>query len=164
MRVIYLFILLFSFIQASCNNDIAGYYLTPRDEVTGRTSIVEIIKKDGKYFGYNLLFMDELITGNDANNENSILRDRKILGSVFIFNLIKINPSKYTKGRYYDFNSGKIFHLRANFNCNDITFIISVDSIGIFGSKKLYKRLQLSDISFYLKKRPIIDFSGVESY
>lgn len=145
------------------NDDILGYWLTPKDNITGRTSIVKIIKKDGQYFAYKVVFMDSLTGGTDSNNARFSLRDRNVLGSVYIYNLEKNSKNTYIKGRYYDFNIGKSFHLRLKHNCNDLILIISVDNVGMLSNKKIYKYLNPNDVEFYIKNKPIVNFSGIEN-
>lgn len=162
MKYIYIFCLLSNLIMANCKqDDIAGYYLSPKDHISGRFSIVEIVKKDGRYYGYNLLFMDELPVGLDIKNDNNMFKNRSILGSVYIYNLERTNSNKYINGRYYDFNTGKTFHLQVNVVCNDLNFIVSLDRVGILGNKKLFKGIKLEDAKFYIKNKPKIDFSGI---
>ena len=92
------------------NGDIVGFWLSPRDKVSGRYSIVEIFKKDGKYFAYQVAFMDSQASKKDTLNQNFALRDREVLGSVHIYNLEREGQNSYINGRYYDFNKGKSFH------------------------------------------------------
>ena len=135
--------------------------MSPIDRVSGRSSIVEIFKKDGKYFAYNVTFLDELPPKKDALNQNFALRDREILGSVYAYNLERSGEESYINGRYYDFNRGKIFHLKAKLDCDKLILLISADNVGFLGKKKIYKALGENEAEFYIKKRPQIDFSGV---
>ncbi|MDE6886753.1 MAG: DUF2147 domain-containing protein [Helicobacteraceae bacterium] len=149
--------------QEKCRNDIIGYWLSPKDKHSGRVNIIEFIKKGGKYFAYNVIFMDMLPSQKDENNQKYSLRDREILGSVYIYDLQKNTKNSYTNGRYYDFNNGKIFQLKARLECNKLKLLISVDNIGMLGISKVYEYLNPNDIEFYIKgKKPHIDFSGVE--
>lgn len=176
MRILFILFFIVNLQWASGNNnatqnnpsqddnarDIIGYWLTPKDDVSGRTSIVEIIKKDGKYFGYKVAFLDSLPGENDINNEKYSLRDREVLGSVYIYNLERNAQNSYIKGRYYDFNIGKTFHLRLRLDGDNLIFIISIDNAGMLSNKKIYKYLDPNDVKFYIKNRPTIDFSGIE--
>ncbi|WP_181646857.1 DUF2147 domain-containing protein [Helicobacter sp. 16-1353] len=163
MRILFiLFFILNIQLIANCNTDITGYWLSPKDEVTGRTSIVEIIKKDGKYFGYKVVYLDSLLSELDIHNEQYSLRDREVLGSVFIYNLEKNTKNSYIKGRYYDFDIGKTFHLRVRLECEKLVFIISIDNAGMLSKKKIYQYLSPNDVKFYIKNKPEIDFSGIE--
>lgn len=167
---IWLFVLCFIFCgnlygenATECDNsDIIGFWLSPKDRHSGRVSIVEIFKKDGKYFAYNVAFMDNLPSIKDSQNENFALRDREVLGSVYMYNLERIKQNSYVNGRYYDFNKGKIFHLKVRLECNTLIAIVSADNIGFLGRKKVYKLLQKTQVDFYVKNKPNIDFSGVE--
>ena len=143
-------------------NDITGFWLSPRDKVSARTSIIKIFKKDGKYFAYNVAFLDELPPKKDALNQNFALRDRDILGSVYAYNLERSGEESYINGRYYDFNKGKIFHLKAKLDCNKLILLISADNVGFLGKKKIYSALEKDEAEFYIKTRPTIDFSGVK--
>lgn len=160
-----LIILLFSIctLFAECKKgDIAGFWLSDRDEFSGRTNVVEFIKKDGKYFAYPVIFMDLLPSKKDVLNQEYSLRDREILGSVYIYNLEKSSPDTYINGSYYDFNNGKVFHLRAKLECDKLILMVSADNMGVLGEKKVYQYVNENDISFYIKdKMPQIDFSGV---
>lgn len=142
--------------------DITGFWISPKDRHSGRISIVEIIKKDGKYFAYNVAFMDNLPSIKDSFNQNFALRDREVLGSVYMYNLERSGQDSYINGRYYDFNKGKSFHLKVRLDCNEIIAIVSADNVGFLGSKKVYKSLLKSEAEFYIKNKPRIDFSGVE--
>ncbi len=144
-------------------NDIIGYWLSPKDEVSGRSSIVKIVKKDGKYFGYKVAFLDSLPGGDDANNERYSLRDRSILGSVYIYNLERNSNNSYINGRYYDFSIGKTFHAKVRLECDRLIFIVSVDNIGMLGSKKIYQYLDKGDVKFYIKENVEADFSGIDN-
>lgn len=144
------------------DDDIVGYWLSPRDEVSGRTSIVEIIKKDGKYYGYIVAFMDTMKGANDERNEHFSLRERPILGTVFIYNLERNAQNSYIKGRYYDFNAGKSFHLRAKSDCKRLSLLVSVDNLGVLGSRKVYEGLSKDEAKIYIEAKPEPDFSGVK--
>lgn len=162
-----LVVLLFSIytLFGECKDvDITGYWISDRDEYSGRVSIVEFLKKDGKYFAYPIIFMDSLPSKKDALNQQFSLRDREVLGSVYIYNLEKSTDNAYINGRYYDFNNGKIFHLRARIVCEKLILIISADNIGVLGKRKVYEYVNKGDVEFYIKdKMPKIDFSGVEN-
>lgn len=157
-----LFVLLFGN-DCKSIDDITGYWLSPKDEISGRSSIVKIVKKDGKYFGYKVVFLDSLPSGNDANNERYSLRDRSILGSVYIYNLERNSNNSYINGRYYDFSIGKTFHSKLRLDCDKLIFIISVDNIGMLGSKKIYQYLHIDDVKFYIKEEIEPDFSGIDN-
>lgn len=143
------------------NDDIIGYWLSPRDKISGRYSIVEIFKKDGKYFAYQVTFMDLQPSKKDALNQNFALRDREILGSVYVYNLERESKNSYINGRYYDFNKGKSFHLKARLECDRLILLVSADNVGFLGKQKIYKYIDIKDVEFYIKEKPNIDFSGV---
>ena len=148
--------------QNNCKNgDIIGYWLSPRDKVSGRYSIVEIFKKDGKYFAYQVAFMDSQPSKKDTLNQNFALRDREVLGSVHIYNLEREGQNSYINGRYYDFNKGKSFHLKARLECDKLILLVSADNVGFLGKQKIYKFIDIKDAEFYIKNKPNIDFSGV---
>ena len=143
------------------NGDITGFWLSPRDKVSGRYSIVEIFKKDGKYFAYQVAFMDSQASKKDTLNQNFALRDREVLGSVHIYNLEREGQNSYINGRYYDFNKGKSFHLKARLECDKLILLVSADNVGFLGKRKTYKFIDIKDAEFYIKEKPNIDFSGV---
>ena len=144
--------------------DISGYWISDRDPKSGRSNLIEILKKNGKYFGYIVTFMDTLDVGNDVKNEDFALRDRNILGSVYIYNLKRSSDSAYINGKYYDFNTGKTFHLSTSLVCNHLNLLISVDNTGFFGERRVYKYIPNENAKFYLQKRKVaIDFSGVKN-
>lgn len=143
------------------NGDIMGYWLSPRDKESGRYSIVEIFKKDGKYFAYQVVFMDSQPSKKDTLNQNFALRDREVLGSVHIYNLEREGQNSYINGRYYDFNKGKSFHLKVRLECDKLILLVSADNVGFLGKQKTYKFLDIKDAEFYIKEKPNIDFSGV---
>lgn len=143
------------------NGDITGFWLSPRDKESGRYSIVEIFKKDGKYFAYQVVFMDSQPSKKDTLNQNFALRDREVLGSVHIYNLEREGQNSYINGRYYDFNKGKSFHLKARLECDKLILLVSADNVGFLGKQKTYKFIDIKDAEFYIKEKPNIDFSGV---
>mgnify|MGYP004512868341 CR=1 FL=1 len=143
------------------NGDIMGYWLSPRDKESGRYSIVEIFKKDGKYFAYQVVFMDSQPSKKDTLNQNFALRDREVLGSVHIYNLEREGQNSYINGRYYDFNKGKSFHLKARLECDKLILLVSADNVGFLGKQKTYQFIDIKDAEFYIKEKPNIDFSGV---
>ena len=143
------------------DGDIMGYWLSPRDKESGRYSIVEIFKKDGKYFAYQVVFMDSQPSKKDTLNQNFALRDREVLGSVHIYNLEREGQNSYINGRYYDFNKGKSFHLKARLECDKLILLVSADNVGFLGKQKTYKFLDIKEAEFYIKEKPNIDFSGV---
>ena len=143
------------------NGDITGFWLSPRDSKSGRYSIVEIFKKDGKYFAYQVVFMDSMPPKKDELNQNFALRDREVLGSVHIYNLERESQNSYINGRYYDFNKGKSFHLKARLECDKLILLVSADNVGFLGRQKVYKSVDISEAEFYIKEKPNIDFSGV---
>lgn len=138
-------------------DDIVGYWLTPKDKQFGRESIMEIVKKDGKYFGYKVVFLDSLPSQKDMKNERYSLRDRNILGSIYIYDLEKNAQDSYIKGRYYDFDIGKTFYLRIRFKCDTMILNTSIDNLGILGNKKIYRYISPSDAKFYIKNKPKIN-------
>lgn len=143
------------------NGDITGFWLSPRDSKSGRYSIVEIFKKDGKYFAYQVAFMDSMPPKKDELNQNFSLRDRDVLGSVHIYNLERESQNSYINGRYYDFNKGKSFHLKARLECDKLILLVSADNVGFLGRQKVYKSIDMAEAEFYIKEKPNIDFSGV---
>ncbi|MGX3011538.1 DUF2147 domain-containing protein [Helicobacter sp. 23-1044] len=143
------------------NGDITGFWLSPRDKVSGRYSIVEIFKKDGKYFAYQVAFMDSQASKKDTLNQNFALRDREVLGSVHIYNLEREGQNSYINGRYYDFNKGKSFHLKARLECDKLILLVSADNVGFLGTKKIYRAILPQEAHFFVKSKPKIDFSGV---
>ena len=148
--------------QNNCKSgDIIGYWLSSRDKVSGRYSIVEIFKKDGKYFAYQVVFMDLQPSKKDELNQNFALRDREVLGSVYVYNLERESQNSYINGRYYDFNKGKSFHLKARLECDKLILLVSADNVGFLGKQKIYKFIDISEAEFYIKNKPNIDFSGV---
>ena len=165
----FLFLLLIFLFNAFANDackkgDISGYWLSDRDSKSGRSSLIKIFKNNGKYFGYIMIFMDTLDVGNDVKNEDFALRDRNILGSVYIYNLKRSSDYSYINGKYYDFNTGKTFHLSTSLSCNYLNLLISVDNTGFFGERRVYKYIPNEDAEFYLKKNKInADFSGVKN-
>lgn len=165
LRILVIVLFSTSILFGECKDgDIAGYWLSDRDEYSGRVSIVEFLKKDGKYFAYPIIFMDSLPSKKDILNQKFSLRDREVLGSVYMYNLEKSTDNTYINGRYYDFNNGKIFHLRARAMCDKLILVISADNIGVLGKRKVYEYVNESDVAFYIKdKMPQIDFSGVEN-
>ncbi len=143
------------------NGDITGFWLSPRGSKSGRYSIVEIFKKYGKYFAYQVVFMDSMLPKKDELNQNFALRDREVLGSVHIYNLERESQNSYINGRYYDFNKGKSFHLKARLECDKLILLVSADNVGFLGRQKVYKSVDMSEAEFYIKEKPNIDFSGV---
>ena len=163
--IIFVFIFICFAYSNDCRgiSDITGYWLSPKDKITGRSSIIKIVKKDGKYFGYKVLFLDSLPSQNDVNNEKYSLSDRPVIGSVYIYNLERNANNSYINGRYYDFNMGKTFHVRLRLECDKLIFIISVDNIGMLGSKHIYEYISQDDVKFYIKDEVVPDFSGIDN-
>ena len=58
---------------------------------------------------------------------------------------------------------GKTFHVRLRLECDKLIFIISVDNIGMLGSKHIYEYISQDDVKFYIKDEVVPDFSGIDN-
>lgn len=144
-------------------DDIVGFWLTPKDKESGRESIAEIVKENGKYFGYHAAFLDALPSEKDTKNEHFSLRDRDILGSVYIYDLQRNAEDSYIKGRFYDFNIGRTFHLRIAFKCDTMTLNVSVDNAGMLGRKITYRYISPKDAAFYIHDKPPLNYGEIST-
>lgn len=94
--------------QEKADAIIGKWYTTEKDMVT------EIFKKNSKYYG-KIIWMQEPNDKNgnpkrDINNPNENLRDRTIVGIMFIKNFSYDGDNKYLDGVIYNFRDGNDYN------------------------------------------------------
>ena len=104
-RVIFILSILISSISLFSqenNEELMGYFSSP-----GGNSIFKFYKSGGKYFAKPVwMKRPERL---DILNPDTALRQRKILGSVLLWDFEYDGKNTWTKGRIYDANKGKTY-------------------------------------------------------
>lgn len=142
------FVLSFSFVMFA--SDISGVYAVPSED---DESYVEIFQKNNKFYGVGFANKSGKDSGKDEKNPNTKLRDRKIGGSVFLWDLKHEEGNKYYNGKLYNFQNGKTYHVSAEMNNDKLKLRVSKDKKGIFGKTLLWRKMSNKEIAPYQGKR-----------
>lgn len=153
MRVILsCFIVCFSAILWA--SDISGVYAVKTDS---DESYIEIFKKNGKFYGVGFANKSGKSSGNDIKNPDPKLRDRKVGGSVFLWNLEHKEDNKYHNGKLYNFQNGTTYYVSAKQLNNTLELRVSKDKKGLFGKTLSWRKMSDKEIAPYQAKRPNIE-------
>ncbi|TLD83838.1 DUF2147 domain-containing protein [Helicobacter trogontum] len=150
--IFYLFILCFSAVVFA--SDITGVYAVASK---GDESYVEIFQKNGKFYGVGFANKSGKDSGNDVKNPDPRLRDRKVGGSVFLWNLTHKKDNKYHGGKLYNFQNGDTYHVSAEWNDGVLKLRVSKDKRGTFGKTLSWRKMSDKEIAPYQAKRPKIE-------
>lgn len=131
-------------------NDISGIYSFKSG---GDESYIEVFQKNGKFYGVGFANKSGKDSGNDVKNPNPKLRDRKIGGSVFLWNLQHKIGNKYQNGKLYNFQNGITYNVSAKQLDGTLELRVSKDKKGMFGKTLLWKKMSDKDIEPYKSKR-----------
>ena len=136
-------------------SDIAGVYAIPSKD---DESYVEIFQKNGKFYGVGFANKSGKDSGNDVKNPDPKLRDRKVGGSVFLWNLTyNKEDNKYHNGKLYNFQNGTTYHVSAEWDNGKLKMRVSKDKKGVFGKTLVWKKMSEKEIAPYQSKRPNIE-------
>ncbi len=134
------------FLQFVFAGDISGVYEV---ESNGNISYVEVFQKDGKFYAVGFANKNGKDSGKDIKNPNPALRDRNIGGSVFLWNLQKIEDDKYVNGKVYSFDNGVTYYVSAKQEGNTLKLRASKDKNGVIGKKLEWRKLNSNEIKPY---------------
>lgn len=141
--------------------ELEGYYMTHKGQ-KGQQSIVKFFKKGEKYYCYGFANVDGSAPKKDVHNPNIALRERYDRGAVFVYNLKREGSSDiFSNGKVYNFDSGEIYYAKITLKGDSLELRGSIDSKGIIGETKIWRKLDKAEVAPYLSQEP--DFSIVES-
>lgn len=148
MRTLLCFLMMcFGSVWAS---DIAGLYTLSMDN---DESYIEVFQRDGKYYAVGFGNKSGVDSGNDIKNPNPKLRDRKIGGSVFLWNLTHKEGDTYHGGRIYNFKNGQTYYVRADYVNDTLKLRASKDKKGSMGKTILWKKMSAAEAEAVNAKR-----------
>ncbi len=137
--------------------DIQGYYITHIGE-SGRQSIVEFFKKNGKFYAYGFANVDGSGPKKDIHNPDPKLKERYDKGAVFVYGLKEDKPNVYTGGQVYNYDDGKIYNLKITQEKDGkLTLRASIDKLGMMGQTLTWIPLTPEQIQKYEGEKPNIE-------
>ncbi len=149
MRIIlYWFVVNFCYMLWA--SDIAGIYAVQSDN---GESYVEVFQKNGKFYAVGFANKSGKSSGNDVKNPDPKLRERKIGGSVFLWDLMHASANKYHNGRLYNFQNGVTYYVHAEQIDNTLQLRVSKDKKGMFGKTLIWRKMSDKEIAPYQSKR-----------
>ncbi|MCK4662632.1 MAG: DUF2147 domain-containing protein [Bacteroidales bacterium] len=144
LKIIFLFFFIFKgvFISAqpsSKTDAITGNWITEENE-----SIVEIFKKNNKYYG-KIVWLNEPYEENgkpkkDTKNPNEELRNEPIMGIVFMNNFVYDENNIWDSGKVYDPESGNTYSGTLTLKDNNTLYLRGYIGFSIFGRTAIWKR------------------------
>lgn len=135
-------------------NDISGVYAVQADD---GESYIEIFQKNGKFYGVGFANKSGKDAGNDIKNPDPKLRNRKVGGIVFLWNLEHKEGNKYNNGKLYNFKNGNTYYVNAKQVDKVLELRVSKDKKGIFGKTLSWVKMSDKEIAPYQSKRPKIE-------
>lgn len=152
--ILFLSLLLSSMLLASTPDDVLGLWITEKGD-NGNQLIVEIYKTPDNLYNGRIKDMTIPIytvgeyAGQekmDLKNKDEKLKHRKLKGIDFVYSF-KYDPDddEYEDGNIYNPENGKEYYSTMEFN-KDGTLTVegSIDKMGWFGKKQIWKRLQIT--------------------
>lgn len=140
--ILFISILIFPFITNAQTDAIIGKWFTEENK-----SIVEIVKKGGKYYG-KIIWLKEPIdeeTGKaklDKHNENTTLSKRPIIGIEVMTNFDYIGENKWENGTIYDPKGGDTYSCNIELEDKNTLKVRGYIGISIIGRTDHWKRKQ----------------------
>ncbi|PAF49277.1 hypothetical protein BKH41_03920 [Helicobacter sp. 12S02232-10] len=144
-----IFILLMAMAWAG---DLNGIYITHIGD-SGRQSIVEFFKHNGKYYAYGFANVDGSKPKKDIHNPNPALKERFDKGTVFVYDLVR-DGNTYKNGKIYNFDNGKTYYLKITLEKDDLKLRASIDKSGLMGETLIWKKLSEQEAQKYLSQKP----------
>lgn len=114
-------------------------------ELSDKSGKTMFFKLKGKYcgklvWGKNVVKSDKVTSKKDLKNPNEKLRNRDVLGIIYIWGL-KYEDGQYTDGYVYDPTSGKTYNCKMWFEGKDLKFR-GYMGVSALGKTVTYKRLK----------------------
>ncbi|PAF42140.1 hypothetical protein BJI48_07340 [Helicobacter sp. 11S02596-1] len=135
--------------------DLNGFYLTHIGD-SGRQSVVEFFKHDGKYYAYGFANVDGSSPKKDIHNPNPALKERLDRGTVFVYDLLK-DGKNYKNGKIYNFDNGKTYYLKITPEKDQLKLRASIDKTGLMGETLIWKKLSNEEAQKYLSEKPPLE-------
>lgn len=142
MKKILIFLLLSIF---GFSRDISGLYDMSFD---GNDNYVEVFKKNNKY--YALAFSNKKELESGENNKQKVQNNPQ---SVFVWNLSETKDEKFTNGKIRNLKNGRIYHISAKVDGQDLIVKVSEDNAGILGLSMKWRALNSDEIKLLQSRR-----------
>lgn len=101
---------------------------------------IQIFKKDNKYFGKIIWGTGE--EKKDVKNPDVKLRDREVIGLVFLNNFVYDGKDTWTDGTIYDPREGKTYSCKITMKNNDKINVRGFIGISMFGRTEVWTRIK----------------------
>ncbi|MEM1024789.1 MAG: DUF2147 domain-containing protein [Myxococcota bacterium] len=88
-------------LASSSAEDIVGRWWNPE-----RTGQIEIYEKEGRFFG-RIISREQVV--KDVHNPDPALRNRSVVGLVFLKDFAKTGDNEWSGGTVYSFNNGRTY-------------------------------------------------------
>ncbi|ADG72908.1 DUF2147 domain-containing protein [Brachyspira murdochii] len=146
-----IFTLLFASSVYAANNakDAEGFWAMP-EKPKGRMKTVKIIVIDNKVYAYAVELRDNIKSTLDIHNPNKSLRDKELIGLIFIYDIVFEN-GQWTTGRIYHTDQGSTYYANINLTEDKNTLLLkaSLDKSGMVGATVKWRRLSKEESSKY---------------
>ncbi len=153
-KILLIFTLLFSSNIAFADNvsadDVLGHWL-----VEEKTAVVEIKKKDNRYFG-EIVWLKDLHTGKvkeklDVNNPDKDLQNRSLLGLKNTWEFKFDGDDEWTDGNIYDPKSGKVYSAKMELEDSNTLELRGYVGVPLFGRTTTWSR-EKGKVPAYIQK------------
>lgn len=151
-RVVFLIIIIFNLtnlIYAYGANDAEGFWLMP-EKPRGRMEIVKTIVINNKLYAYAVKLHDDVKSNLDIHNPNKDLRDKELIGLIFIYDMVFEN-GEWQTGKIYHTDQGSIFYAKISLSEDKNTLFLkaSLDKNGVVGATVKWTRLSKEESNKY---------------
>ena len=140
LMLIIIFFNAYSLVYTYNANDVEGFWLMP-DKPKGRMEIVKIIVIDNKVYAYAVKLHDDVKNNLDIHNPNKSLRDKELIGLIFIYDIVFKN-GEWQTGRIYHTDQGSTFYATISLSEDKNTLFLkaSLDKAGVVGATVKWTR------------------------
>lgn len=146
-----LFTVLFSYSVYAANNakDVEGFWAMP-ERPKGRMKTAKIIVIDNKVYAYAVELQNNVKSTLDIHNPNKSLRDKELIGLIFIYDIVFEN-GEWTTGKIYHTDQGSTYYANINLTEDKNTLLLkaSLDKSGVVGATVKWRRLSKEESSKY---------------
>ena len=141
LLIIIIFTFLTNLIYAYNSKDAEGFWLMPA-KPKGRMEVVKIIVINNNLYAYAVKLHDDVKNDLDIHNPNKSLRDKKLIGLIFIYDILFEN-GKWQTGKIYHTDQGSTFYANISLSEDKNTLFLkaSLDKSGVVGATVKWTRL-----------------------
>lgn len=134
-------LLFFMILSINCfSEEIKGYWMTQEGK-NNMEAVVYIDKKNQNYSG----IIKYIAIVDKEFNIKSLKTEDEIIGFELVRDFVKVDENIYKKGRIIDPETLKVYYASFKIEGNNLILRGSLDSHGILGAKRIWKRVKVSE-------------------